>query len=403
MSTSANSPRTEKVRAVGLGGFKPDEAAAFTWEQMRAFVKTEGPSRLLLLLKGFDAADCGTLTNREFKAALADAGLPGASNKVAETVMKAASNTAGAKGSKKALDYAAFVRALTSESHDDSLTGSQPVNSEGYVHQPPTVPPPPPPSPMVPASVRHVPVPPPPPPSPMVLADTRRSSVPPPPPPSPMVAPTKVGKKLDTETSVAVEASARRSSKNEVLSTESFSRVDGPIAPLSVEEQSELQAAAEAEVLAAMAAAATVEESPTLKPASTLSPVLEGQASGTSTESGPEFNLAAGTPEDEEYAKAAEARLAAAADSFTAAATRASVERPGWDKPSLELAEKLAVSLHVCFPIECDLDCCCSFSVLWLHVPLSLIDVPLCSPIGARPAFSRVRANEPRAPGGGSG
>ena len=333
MSTSTNSPRSEKVRALGLGGLKPDEAAAFTWEQMRAFVETEGPSRLLLLLKRCDAADSGTLTIREFKAALADAGLPGASNKVAETVMKAASNKGGAKGSKKALDYAAFVRLLTSESHAD-VTGNQPAISEELEQQPlPAPPPPPPPSPMFEANIRHMTAPP-----------------PPPPPPSPMVVATKVEKKFNTEASVSEEANATRNPQKGLDVVRPIeSRPQTVSSRLPNAEHSELQAAAEAEVQAAMAAAA-VEESPTLKPSSsTLSPVLEGHASSNTADSGIEFELeaaaAADTSEDNAESVAA-VLLAAAADSFPAtAATRASsVERTGWDKPSIELAEKLAVS-----------------------------------------------------------
>jgi len=165
-----------------------------------------------------------------------------------------------------------------------------------------------------------------------------------------MVVATKVEKKFNTEASVSEEANATRNPQKGLDVVRPIeSRPQTVSSRLPNAEHSELQAAAEAEVQAAMAAAA-VEESPTLKPSSsTLSPVLEGHASSNTADSGIEFELeaaaAADTSEDNAESVAA-VLLAAAADSFPAtAATRASsVERTGWDKPSIELAEKLAVS-----------------------------------------------------------
>ena len=100
------------AETVPLEGLQPDEATALVWAKLRAFAATKGETGVRELFSQFDADSSGTLDKNEFKSALATVGLPGASNKVVETVMKAASQGEGAGGSKKRLDYASFAAAL---------------------------------------------------------------------------------------------------------------------------------------------------------------------------------------------------------------------------------------------------------------------------------------------------
>jgi Ca2+-binding EF-hand superfamily protein len=79
------------------------------------FAHSEGELGMQALFQRFDTDNSGILDKHEFKAALAQVGLPGASNKVVESVMKAAAQAEGAKGSKKALDYSSFAAALRPE------------------------------------------------------------------------------------------------------------------------------------------------------------------------------------------------------------------------------------------------------------------------------------------------
>ena len=100
------------AETVSLEGLPPDEAAGLVWSKLRSFAATKGETGVRDVFAQFDADSSGTLDKNEFKSALATVGLPGASNKVVETVMKAASQEEGAGGSKKALDYASFAAAL---------------------------------------------------------------------------------------------------------------------------------------------------------------------------------------------------------------------------------------------------------------------------------------------------
>ena len=103
---------SSSAETVSLEGLPPDEAATLVWSKLRAFAATKGETGVRDVFAQFDADSSGTLDKNEFKSALATVGLPGASNKVVETVMKAASQEEGAGGSKKALDYASFAAAL---------------------------------------------------------------------------------------------------------------------------------------------------------------------------------------------------------------------------------------------------------------------------------------------------
>ena len=106
---------------LSLEGMKPDEASALVWSKLKSWAaasaqnKTRdegGEGGVVSLFKELDLDNSGTLDAKEFKAALAAMGLPGASNKVVETVMKAAALADGSKGSKKVLDYASFAMLL---------------------------------------------------------------------------------------------------------------------------------------------------------------------------------------------------------------------------------------------------------------------------------------------------
>jgi len=107
-TSTANS--SESTEAVGtLEGMDPEAAASLTWTTLRALASSLGNTGMLEILKPFDADGTGMLNKNEFKAALASVKLPGASNKVIESIMKAASQEEGSKGSKKALDYTNFA------------------------------------------------------------------------------------------------------------------------------------------------------------------------------------------------------------------------------------------------------------------------------------------------------
>ena len=95
-----------------LEGILPTDAVGLVWKRLRSFAQAEGETGARSLFQRFDADRSGILDPKEFKAALAHVGLAGASNKVVEIVMKAASQRDGAKGSKKVLDYASFAVAL---------------------------------------------------------------------------------------------------------------------------------------------------------------------------------------------------------------------------------------------------------------------------------------------------
>jgi hypothetical protein len=110
--TAAAKEEVPSAETVPLEGLQPDEATALLWAKLRAFAATKGETGVRELFSQFDADSSGTLDKNEFKSALATVGLPGASNKVVETVMKAASQGEGAGGSKKRLDYASFAAAL---------------------------------------------------------------------------------------------------------------------------------------------------------------------------------------------------------------------------------------------------------------------------------------------------
>ena len=95
-----------------LEGMLPGDASAVACSRLNALATSAGSAGIRDLFESFDTDGSGTLDKNEFKAALASVGLPGASNKVVEMIMKAASQEVGAKGSKKALDYATFATAL---------------------------------------------------------------------------------------------------------------------------------------------------------------------------------------------------------------------------------------------------------------------------------------------------
>jgi len=103
---------SESSEVSRLDGVKPDDAAELVWHTLRDFAKEQGPNGTADLFKRFDTDGSGVLDPKEFKAALATVGLPGASNKVVESVMKTAASGEGAKGSKKKLDLSTFARAL---------------------------------------------------------------------------------------------------------------------------------------------------------------------------------------------------------------------------------------------------------------------------------------------------
>jgi hypothetical protein len=97
---------------------KPNLAAELVWQKLRAFTNAEGHAGEVELLKCFDADGSVTLDKNEFKAALATVGLPGTSIKGVESVMKAASISEGAQGSKMAPDYTSFALALQPRNDD---------------------------------------------------------------------------------------------------------------------------------------------------------------------------------------------------------------------------------------------------------------------------------------------
>ena len=99
--------------ALSLDGMKPEEASALVWQKLREFAaSTQGQEGTKKLFKKFDTDGNGTLDRNEFREALALVGVTGASNKAVEIIMKAAGAEDGAKGTKKALDYACFANAL---------------------------------------------------------------------------------------------------------------------------------------------------------------------------------------------------------------------------------------------------------------------------------------------------
>ena len=110
-----------------LEGMLPSDATAVAWGRLTALVTSAGSSGIRDLFQRFDTDGSGTLDKNEFKAALATVGLPGASNKVVELIMKNASQKMGAKGSKKALDYATFASAL------QPAAAVQPAPAESYI------------------------------------------------------------------------------------------------------------------------------------------------------------------------------------------------------------------------------------------------------------------------------
>jgi hypothetical protein len=95
-----------------LEGLAPDDAAELVWLKLRDFAEQQGPHGVADAFKRFDTDGSGVLDPKELKAALATVGLPGASNKVVESVMKTAASAEGAKGSKKKLDLSTFAVAL---------------------------------------------------------------------------------------------------------------------------------------------------------------------------------------------------------------------------------------------------------------------------------------------------
>jgi len=136
-SSAADAVAEEVVKpseaTISLEGMKPDEASALVWSKLKAWAAAPTPNDsreeregreedeggnksseggVVSLFKELDLDKSGTLDAKEFKAALAAIGLPGASNKVVETVMKAAAQADGSKGSKKVLDYASFASLL---------------------------------------------------------------------------------------------------------------------------------------------------------------------------------------------------------------------------------------------------------------------------------------------------
>jgi hypothetical protein len=355
----------------GLQGMLPDAAAALVWARMRAFADAEGHVGVAELFERFDADGSGTLDFREFKAALAEAGLPGASNKVVETVMKAAAQAEGARGSKKALDYASFVQALVPAGAPElSPTGvevapagtplsvapsEKQIASLGADAAAPFV------------SAPEI--------SALAAFAQPPPSLPPVPPPPYAVIAAADEAKARAEAAAEVEAA--------MTAAEAAEAEAAAIEAQREARQLVLQAAAEAEVLAAMAAAVGsptkhAAPPPHLFPSAPTVPATaaaEGKASSEPKKAAEDFAAqsklattpAAGMPPAEPTpfvasaaapatgstaaAEAAAARLAAAADSFAAAAAAAlrdragerAGERAGWDGPSLELAGKLAV------------------------------------------------------------
>jgi Ca2+-binding EF-hand superfamily protein len=75
---------SESSKVSRLDGMKPDDAAELVWLKLRDFAKEQGPHDVADTFKRFDTDGSGILDPKEFKAALAMVGLPGASNKVVE-------------------------------------------------------------------------------------------------------------------------------------------------------------------------------------------------------------------------------------------------------------------------------------------------------------------------------
>lgn len=111
ISSTANSTESAKAAAT-LEGMDPEAATLRAWTTLRGLASSLGSTGILEILKRFDAEENGVLNKNEFKAALASVDMPGASNKVIENIMKAASQEEGSKGSKKALDYTNFAATL---------------------------------------------------------------------------------------------------------------------------------------------------------------------------------------------------------------------------------------------------------------------------------------------------
>jgi hypothetical protein len=98
---------------VSLEGLQTAEAAALIWAKLREFAREHGSLRSLDLFRKLDADRSGALDVKEFKAALASCGMPGAiSTKVVKAVMKHAGLNAKGSG----VPYGAFVAALTATS-----------------------------------------------------------------------------------------------------------------------------------------------------------------------------------------------------------------------------------------------------------------------------------------------
>jgi hypothetical protein len=112
VGVTASAAAADAPTAKTLEGMKPDDAVALAWGTLQALADSIGNAGVRDIFERFDTDGSGTLDKREFKAALATVGLPGASNKVLEIMMKAASQEEAAKGSKRALDYASFATAL---------------------------------------------------------------------------------------------------------------------------------------------------------------------------------------------------------------------------------------------------------------------------------------------------
>jgi len=116
-----------------LEGMAPDDAVKVVWEKLQALIDDGNHGNALELFQAYDADNSGTLDTKEFKAALAAVGLPGASNKVVTQVMKTASSGEHSRGTKKLLYYDDFLNAITANSRTNQQPKSEPPTSQGDV------------------------------------------------------------------------------------------------------------------------------------------------------------------------------------------------------------------------------------------------------------------------------